>query len=65
MGQARRRGSFEERKLQAEHSAEVEKAERCQRAAEAEAAMTPGERARRTKARMLLAAMVGITKGYV
>lgn len=60
MGQAKSRGTFEERQAQGIARRQREELERQLRIAEREARMTPHERAERDKMRLLLAGMHAI-----
>ena len=60
MGQARRRGTFEERRAEAAARKEQEDLESRMREAELERNMTPGQRKRRAGAAMMMAAITGM-----
>ena len=60
MGEAKRRGTFEERKLESMDRQEKENHEREIIEQIVEKNMTPGQKARRRKAQGLLAVMVGM-----
>ena len=60
MGQARQRGTYEERLAAGKRRMAEREAERVRERAEREAAMTPAERKAMHERRMLLATMLGI-----
>ena len=59
MGEAKRRGTFGERRSLAVSIAEKMREQEEQQRREKEAAMTPGELKRRAKAQVVLSAMIG------
>jgi hypothetical protein len=61
MGQAKARGSREERVVQGVEKREQLRAAYERRAIEREAAMTPQDRARRKQGRLLMATVLGLT----
>ena len=60
MGQARLRGTYEERKRKGEQKKEQDRLERERQAAYEESILTPEERAKRLEFRMKMATMVGL-----
>lgn len=65
MGQAKNRGSFEERKAEAVVANEKRLVAIEQRKAEREARMTPEERSARRKAQMFMAMGMGLSAGVL
>lgn len=63
MGEAKRRGSFEQRKAESEAAYQEAKRIEKQRQAEYEASLTPEQREKRKQARQTLTMMAGITAG--
>lgn len=63
MGEAKKRGSRDQRVKEGVEKALVAVAERKRKEAEAEAALTPEQRAKRRKARQTLAMVAGLTLG--
>lgn len=61
MGQAKARGAKEQRIIEGEQKARDKEAARKKALAEREAAMTPEDRAKRERSRMLLAGMLAMT----
>ena len=65
MGEAKRRGTYDERKESAVAAAEQHREEQDQLRREREALMTPEERSRRVKARTTLVVMTAIAAGFL
>jgi len=63
MGEAKRRGSFEQRKAEGEERLQLEAEQRRKEEARREAALTPEQRKKRVEARKLLTMMAGFTAG--
>lgn len=63
MGEAKRRGSYEQRKAEGEAKYQEAKRLEAQRQAEYEASLTPEQRAQRTKIRTMFATAAGLTAG--
>lgn len=61
MGQAKQRGTYEERLEAGKRRMAEREAERVRERAAREAAWTPEERKKRLEARMLMAAMIGLS----
>ena len=61
MGQAKLRGTFEERSMKAKEKRLKDGIDAIRRAREREAALTPEQRAKRHKARTMLAWMMGMS----
>jgi len=59
MGQAKRRGTYEQRVLAGEAKAELAAKERQRKLDEAEAALTPEQKEKRKRARQTLATVLG------
>ncbi len=64
MGEAKRRGSFEQRQAEGQIKRAEEQRERERQRAEYEASLTPEQKRKRHEARLLLTTVLGMTAGF-